>query len=199
MNKNKIDDLILTIKNNPIIAVIVVAFVIGLGVFFYLSQQGTQVALDKCIDSNINANKNNNLSEDYIITTCIRKHQVKIPLNTIKFSTKDDYKVEYNNKCVENKITDKEELKRYKLDGIKGNVQRFIINYSGKYPECSTRKKIGITNSLLNRETSKYIVTQIIFESGEEINTALYPGNIEKVSNKNLVLKSLKGIKIKLK
>ena len=81
---NKIDDLILTIKNNPIIAVIVVAFVIGLGIFFYLSQQGTQIALNNCINKNLNSKSNINIDENLLVNRCIQKHQRKIPASTIK-------------------------------------------------------------------------------------------------------------------
>ena len=49
---NNSNELIEKIKANPLIALIGIAIVVGIGIFIYSSQQGTQIALNKCINKN---------------------------------------------------------------------------------------------------------------------------------------------------
>ena len=197
---NNSNELIEKIKANPLIALIGIAIVVGIGIFIYSSQQGTQIALNNCINKNLNSKSNINIDENLLVNRCIQKHQKKIPASTIKISKTDDYRTEYNDKCIESKITDKEVLKRYKSDGWAGNIERFSQKYGGKHPECTKKIFVGIDNAPLNPQISNYLVTEIGYTNGQVLtNLWLLPGETLDNTKTDIKIKYVKGVKITLK
>ena len=84
---NNSNELIEKIKANPLIIVIGIAIVIGIGIFIYSSQQGTQIALNNCINKNLNSSSNKDIDEDLISLMCVRKFQKDIPVSTVEINS----------------------------------------------------------------------------------------------------------------
>ena len=80
---NNSNEIIEKIKANPLIALIGIAIVVGIGIFIYSSQQGTQIALNKCINKNLNSESNTNISKELLISKCNEKFQNTISISKI--------------------------------------------------------------------------------------------------------------------
>ncbi len=84
---NNSNEIIEKIKANPLIALIGIVIVVGIGIFIYSSQQGTQIALNKCINKNLDSNSNKDIDEHLISLMCVKKFQKEIPLSKVKIKT----------------------------------------------------------------------------------------------------------------
>ena len=189
---NASNELIEKIKANPLIALIGIAIVVGIGIFIYSSQQDTQIALNKCINKNLNSESNSNISKELLISKCNEKFQNTISISKIKISTNDIYKDVRDENCIKNKLSDKE-YKEYKK-------KRKLLTW-GLYPECDN-KVYNFTESILTNK-SKYLVTEIGYlinnKKFKEKNLSINPNEGWWVKGKVDKITSVQGVKIKLK
>ena len=190
------NELIEKIKANPLIALIGIAIVVGIGIFIYSSQQGTQIALNKCINKNLNSSSNKGIDKYLIESRCIQKHQKNIPSSIIEISSTYDNRFNYdvNEKCLENKMTNKEKSL------VKNKKLSLFYLSNQKYPECKNTTTTKKYYSLLTNHSENYLVTEIGLNDGAIMNNLWidYRDGI-RVDKKYKKIKYVKGVKIKLK
>lgn len=204
---NTSNKIIEKIKANPLIILIGIAIVVGIGIFIYSSQQGTQIALNKCINKNLNSELNSNISEHLIIKECIEKNQQNISTSSIRISVHKNGKREYNDNCLLRKLTGKD-LKRLKeiisketsADRKWNNLSRWTL--STNHPECTKMIYDGTQDTMLVND-SKFLVTEVEYISDNKKDTImdmLNPGDFWDFDNRKIdkIIK-VKGVKIKLK
>ena len=189
---NTSNELIEKIKANPLIALIGIAIVVGIGIFIYSSQQGTQITLNNCINKNLNSESNSNISKELLISKCNEKFQNTISISKIIINTNDVYTTERDENCIKNKLSDKE-YKKYKE---KSKLLTF-----GLYPECDYKVYDGVETVLTNK--SKYLVTEIEYliknKKFKEKNLSINPNGTWWIKDKVDKITNVQGVKIKLK